>query len=207
MPHKYILMAVGILAVAGMFFMLNRMNADTAITNYPSEGSDVIAFGDSLVAGIGATPEHDFVSLVSARLGQPIVNLGVSGDTTEKGVARLKDLDAYNPKVVILLLGGNDALQRVPAADTFANLRTIIADIQKRGAVVLLLGVRGGLVSNTFDTEFQALALETRSVFVPDVLSGLFGNRSYMADGIHPNDAGYALIANRVHKALAPLLR
>ncbi len=207
MPHKYILMAIGILAVAGMFFMLNRMKAEAPVTNYPSEGSDVIAFGDSLVVGFGATSEKDFVSLLSQKIGQPIANLGVSGDTTQKGLARLKELDAYNPKVVIVLLGGNDALQRVPPAETFANLRTIIADIQKRGAVVLLLGVRGGLVNNTFDTEFETLARETGSAYVPDVLDGLFGNRAYMADGIHPNDAGNALIAERVHKALAPLLQ
>jgi acyl-CoA thioesterase I len=167
----------------------------------------VIAFGDSLVVGFGATKDKDFVTLLSQKIGQPIVNLGVNGDTTQKGIERLKELDRYNPKVVILLLGGNDALQRVPPEETFANLRTIIADIQKRGAVVLVLGVRGGLINNTFDDEFQKLAEETGSAFVPDVLDGLFGQKQFMADGIHPNDAGNAIIADRVYPELTKVLK
>lgn len=207
MQNKLLLMAIGIASVAGMFFLLHRMNADSSITNYPSAGTDIVAFGDSVVVGYGATQGKDFVSLLSQRIGQPIVNLGVNGDTTEKGMQRLKQLDAYNPKVVILLLGGNDALQRVPSDVTFANLRTIIADIQKRGAVVLLLGVRGGLWNKTFDREFETLADETGSAFVPDVLDGQFGNKAFVTDGIHPNDAGNARIAERVYLALEPLLR
>ncbi len=199
-------MLVGILCVAGMFFLVHRMSSPRAITNYPSSGLDIIAYGDSLVVGYGATKDHDFVTLLSEQIGQPIINLGVSGDTTKKGVERLHELDKYKPRVVMLLLGGNDALQRVSPEETFANLRTIIADIQKRGAIVLLLGVRGGVVNNTFDTEFEKLAVETGSAFVPDVLDGLFGNKQYMADGIHPNDAGNKLMANKIYFELAPLI-
>jgi len=71
--------------------------------------------------------------------------LGVPGDTTADGLARMSELNAYKPKVVLLLLGGNDYLKRIPQEQTFANLAAIIKDIQSRGAIVLLLGVRGGL--------------------------------------------------------------
>ncbi|MBP9757572.1 MAG: arylesterase [Candidatus Pacebacteria bacterium] len=206
MQQKHVLLLVGILAVAGMFALLYRMDA-AKITNYPSAGTDVVAFGDSLVVGFGANANKDFVTLLSEQIGEPIVNLGVNGDTTAKGVDRLKDLDAYKPKVVILLLGGNDALQRVPPAETFANLRTIIADIQKRGSIVLLIGVRGGVVNGVYPEEFEKLADETGAAFVPDVLEGLFGEKQYMADGIHPNDAGNRIIADRVYPSLAPLLQ
>ncbi len=207
MQNRYVLMGVGLLAVVGMFFLLHRMKGTASITNYPSQGTDIVAFGDSLVVGYGAVKEKDFVTLLSQKIGQPIVNLGVNGDTTQKGIDRLKELDKYNPKVVIVLLGGNDALQRVSAEETFANLRTIIADIHKRGAIVLLLGVRGGLVNSTFDTEFEKLTDETGVAFVPDVLDGLFGKSQYMADGIHPNDAGNAIIAERVYPVLSELLK
>ncbi len=195
---------VVVLVIAAVWYF---KPAATTVKNYPSQGSDVIAFGDSLVVGYGATQDHDFVTLLSQKIGQPIVNLGVNGNTTKDGVDRLKEFDQYKPKVVLLLLGGNDALQRVPSSETFANLRTIIADLQKRGAVVLLLGVRGGIVDSTFPGEFKRLAKDSGVAFVPDVLDGLFGDKKYMADGIHPNDAGNAIIANRVYPVLAPLLK
>src|SRR3989338_6474490 len=75
------------------------------VRNYPSSCADIVAFGDSLVVGVDASPGRDFVSLLSQQIRQPIVNLGVSGDTTAGGLARLSELDAYEPKVVIVLLG------------------------------------------------------------------------------------------------------
>lgn len=177
------------------------------VRNYPSSGTDIIAFGDSLVAGVGASPGRDFVSLLSEKIGQPIVNLGVSGDTTADGLARLSELDAYDPKVVIVLFGGNDYLRRVSQDQTFDNLAEIIERIQAKGAVVLLLGIRGGLLNDRFDAEFKKLRNTHDTAYVPDVLDGLLGRREYMSDEIHPNDAGYARIAERVYPVLAPLLK
>lgn len=177
------------------------------VRNYPSSGTDVIAFGDSLVAGVGASPGRDFVSLLSQKIGQPIVNLGVSGDTTADGLARVGELDAYNPKVVILLFGGNDYLRRVPENQTFDNLTEIVESVQAKGAIVLLLGVRGGLLNDHFDTEFKKLRNTHDTAYVPDVLEGLLGKQQYLSDEIHPNDAGYARIAERVYPVLAPLLK
>lgn len=177
------------------------------ITNYPSKGADIIAFGDSLVQGIGSTRENDFVSLLSQKIGLPIINLGHAGDTTAQGLLRINELDAYNPKVVILLLGGNDHLRKVPEDITRENLRKIIESIHARGAVVLLLGVRGGLFTDRFETMFEDLRDEYRTEYVSDVLGGLFGNSKYMSDTIHPNDSGYSIIAERVYPVLSPLLK
>lgn len=177
------------------------------VRNYPSRGTDIVAFGDSLVAGVGSSPGHDFVFLLSQKIDQPIINLGVSGDTTADALARLSGLDAYRPKVVILLLGGNDYLRRIPQVQTFENLTEIVENIQARGAIVLLLGVRGGLLNDRFDTEFKKLRNTHDTAYVSDVLDGLLGKREYMSDEIHPNDAGYARIAERVYPVLAPLLK
>lgn len=178
-----------------------------AVRNYPSKGTDIIAFGDSLVAGVGASPGRDFVSLLSEKIGRPIVNLGVSGDTTADGLARLSELDAYNPKVVILLFGGNDYLRRVPQVRTFENLTEMVEAIQAKRAIVVLLGIRGGLLNDHFDTEFEKLQNTHDTAYVSDVLDGLIGKQEYMSDEIHPNDAGYARIAGRVYPVLAPLLK
>ncbi|PIR40833.1 MAG: arylesterase [Candidatus Yonathbacteria bacterium CG10_big_fil_rev_8_21_14_0_10_43_136] len=177
------------------------------ITNYPSKGTDIIAFGDSLVEGLGSTSGNDFVSLLSRKIGQPIINLGHAGDTTADSIARISKLNDYNPKVVLLLLGGNDHLRKIPITDTHKNLAVLIENIQARGAVVLLLGVRGGLFNDKFDTEFEALRNTYHTAFVSDVLDGLFGNDKYMSDVIHPNDIGYAMIADRIYTVLIEVLK
>ncbi len=180
---------------------------DPLYTNYPSKGTDTIAFGDSLVSGFGSTQGNDFVSLLSQKIHEPIINVGKSGDTTKQARDRLAALDSYHPKVVIVLLGGNDFLQKVPGDQTYANLAFIIENVQKRGAVVLLLGIRSGLIGDPFDRQFEKLKDAYHTAYVPDVLLGLFGDSQYMSDSVHPNDRGYAQIAARVYPTLESLLQ
>jgi acyl-CoA thioesterase I len=178
-----------------------------SIKNYPSLGTDIVAFGDSLVEGVGASQGKDFVSLLSKKIGKEIVNLGVSGNTTDDGLKRLSQLDNYKPKVVLLLLGGNDHLKKVPIETTFNNLEKIIKDIQSRGSIVLLLGVRGNLFGDKFKDEFKKLSKKYETAYVEDVLKGLFGNSKYMSDAIHPNDLGYEKITERIYPVLIDLLK
>ncbi len=205
MNNKFLYFGGAVVAVLVLFFLFR---GDAEIINYPSSGTDIVAFGDSLVQGVGATSEStNFVSTLSRRLGKPIINLGVSGNTTADGLKRLSELDKYKPQVVILLLGGNDYLQKVPIDTTFTNLEKIIKNIQSRGAVVLLLGVRGGIINDKFDERFEELAKKTDSAFVPNVLDGLITKNEYMSDAIHPNDAGYTKIAARVYPVLQKLVK
>jgi lysophospholipase L1-like esterase len=170
----------------------------------PTSGATVIAFGDSLVEGRGASRGQDFVSVLSSRTGIRIVNAGRSGDTTGSALARLDaDVLARDPRIVIVVLGGNDYLRRIPADTAFENLGTIVERIRRRGAAVILVGVSVGLLSDPYAQRYEALAWRTSSGYVPDILDGLIGRSSMMADGIHPNDRGYAAIAGR----LEPLLR
>ena len=201
---RYVLAAAALLVAAAVYFFFFNT---APIANSPSAGTDIVAFGDSLVAGTGATDGRDFVLLLSGAIGQPVINLGVPGDTTADGLARIGELDAYKPKVVLLLLGGNDYLKRIPQEQTFANLAAIIKDIQSRGAIVLLLGVRGGLFGDYFSSGFEDLRSAYHTAYVPDVLDGLLGDKQYMSDQIHPNDAGYAAIADRITPVLKKLLR
>ena len=203
-PYR-IPLAVGAVLLLGLGILF-LFKSDSPVHNYPSSGTDIIAFGDSLVEGVGANNGKDFVSLLSQKIGRPIVNLGVSGNTTAQGLARIKELDRYNPKVVLLLLGGNDHLRKVPIEETFANLGKIIEEIHARGAVVVILGVRGSIIRDQFEEHFEELAEEYDAAYVPDVLDGLFGRSTYMTDTIHPNDAGYAIIADRVYPVLISLL-
>jgi lysophospholipase L1-like esterase len=200
-------LAIGLAALLGVAFVFFYFRSPAPIHNYPSSGTDIIAMGDSLVWGQGSDQGKDFVSLLSQKIGEPIVNLGVPGDTTENGLSRLSGLDIYHPKVVILLLGGNDYLKRVPIDDTFSNLGKMIEDIQRRGAIVLLLGVRGGVIDDHFAPRFKALSEKYGTAYVTDVLAGLLGNEKLMSDEVHPNNAGYQIIADRVYPVLLPLIR
>lgn len=204
MTTRYLLAVAAPVALIAVYFFFFRA---TAIVNYPSAGTDIIAFGDSLVAGEGATAGHDLAALLGQDIGRPVINLGVRGDTTAQGLARINQLDAYKPKVVLLLLGGNDYLKRVPQEQTFKNLAEIIQNIQSRGAVVLLLGVRGGVLGDHFAGEYKKLSRAYGTAYVPDVLEGLLGDKRYMYDQIHPNDAGYAILAARISPVLQKLLR
>jgi lysophospholipase L1-like esterase len=106
-----------------------------------------------------------------------------------------------------VLLGGNDYLRRVPKENTFENLAKIIEKIQSRGAIVLLLGVRGGLLGDQYDSSFEDLAKRYHTAFVSNVLDGLLGRSEYMSDEIHPNDSGHRIIADRAYPVLGGLIR
>lgn len=199
---------LGLIIVALLFggYYLIRNLSTPPIKNLDSKGATIVAFGDSLIYGYGSTSGHDFVSLLSTRIGLPIVNLGVSGNTTTMGLARIQDVLDQNPRLVIVLLGGNDYLRRIPRATTFANLDTIVNTIQEHGAAVLLLGIRGGLLYDSYDDDFRAFARSHGVGFVPNVLDGLLGDKNLMSDEIHPNDAGYAKVMDKVEPVLRSML-
>jgi acyl-CoA thioesterase-1 len=186
------------------FWFLHDTNPRAA---KPTAGSTIVAFGDSLVEGRGATPGHDFVTLLAGRLSVPIVNAGRSGDTATTALDRLDaSVLSRDPRLVIVLLGGNDFLRRVPTDQTFRSLSTIVARIRQRGAAVVLVGVSVGVISDPYSSEYAALARRTSSGLVPDILEDIIGHADRMSDSIHPNDQGYAMIADRIEPALRDLL-
>ena len=173
----------------------------------PSAGTTVVAFGDSLVAGRGAPSGRDFASMLSSRLGVPIINAGRSGDTTGSALARLdRDVLSRDPRIAIVLLGGNDFLRRVPVEETFDNLTTIVQQLRRHGAAVVLAGVSVGLMSDPYAARYESLARQESAGLVPDILGGIFGHADLMADPIHPNEQGYEIIADRLEPVLRDLL-
>ena len=197
--------AAAILAVLGVVWLLRESSPRAA---RPSAGERIIAFGDSLVEGRGATPGQDFVSVLSRRLAAPILNAGRSGDTASMALSRLdRAVLARNPRVVIVLLGGNDFLRRVPREETFRSLTTIVERIRDRGAAVVIVGVSVGLFSDPYQDEYGSLARLTSAGLVPDILDGIIGHADRMSDSIHPNDQGYKMIADRLEPVVRDLVR
>ncbi len=190
-----------VLVVVAGYFFLRDGEPERVVKN-----DTIVAFGDSLVVGYGATEGKDFVSVLGASLGVPIENFGKNGDTSADALARIDTVLARDPGLVILLIGGNDFLRKVPIETTEENIRSIVSQFEANGTVVVLVGVRGGLLSDPFAPMYASIADDYDLVYVPNILSGLLGRSEYMSDAIHPNDAGYARIAERLEDVVAPLL-
>ena len=132
--------AIGLLLLAlGAWYFID---IPPPVVDFPRDGQNIIAFGDSLVVGHGASPGNDFVSILSDRLDHPIINAGRNGDTTQSGLERLQvEVLSQDPRIVILLLGGNDALRRMPMDQTFSRLADMIDQIHQTGAAVVPVDV------------------------------------------------------------------
>ncbi len=201
-----LLVSMGVVLMGLLLFWY--FSRDWEIKNYPSTKSGpVLMFGDSLVEGVGATVGNTLPDQLGRLLGTKILNYGVSGDTTREGLMRLGPALKENPKVAIVLLGGNDFLKKIPREETFQNLEKIVVAFQAQGVITVVVGVRSGIVSGGADEEYEALAEKTGSVYVSDVLSGVFGHQDLMSDALHPNDRGYQQIAERLASLLSKYLK
>ena len=166
----------------------------------------VVAFGDSITAGVGTSGNNDYVSVLSNRTGVSIINAGRPGDTTASALARIDSaVLARDADIVMVFLGGNDLLQGVPVPQRIANITAIVQQIRSDGAAVILVGVGSGVL-DPFEGTLPGIASQTSSTLVPAVLDGIFGVPSLMADLIHPNNAGHAIIADRIEPALRAAL-
>jgi acyl-CoA thioesterase-1 len=198
---------VAIAVAAAAILLLWFLWPSRKITNRDSKGSAIVAFGDSLTAGYGANAGEDYPSHLSRKLGVPIINEGVNGDTTESAQPRLSAVLAHNPRIVILGLGGNDYLRGVPVATTEANLRSIIRQIHAGGAMVVLLGFNFPSLGANYGKMYDRVAEEERTLLVPDMLDGILSDPSKKSDDVHPNGTGYAVMAERVAGPLKRLMK
>lgn len=196
-------MAAAILAAAFWFYF----DAAPQVKNYPSQNSGIVAFGDSLVSGVGSERGGGFVALLSRELGKPIVNLGRAGDTTETALQRINEVTRLKPALTIILLGGNDFLRRVPREKTAENLGSVIKAVQSTGSAVVLVGLDAGILAQNEGELFKTLSRQYGTAYVPDILDDIYGNGALMADTIHPNDAGYEIMAERILPVLRKLTK
>ena len=177
----------------------------------------IVAFGDSLTAGLGVPldqsyPAHLQRKLDAAGYAYRVVNAGVSGDTTAGGVRRVSWALNSKPTIVILELGGNDGLRGLSLNETKANLERIIQQFQQASVTVVLAGMKlppnyGQDYTNGFEALYQAIAKQYRLTLIPFFLEGVAVSSTLnQADGIHPTGEGYRLIVEKVFPTLKPLL-
>jgi len=177
----------------------------------------VVVLGDSLTAGHGLAPEQAFPARLAARLAAAgvaarVVDAGVSGDTSAGGRARLDWVLGDAPDLVILELGGNDALRGIAPAVTRANLDAVIAGLVARGVRVLLAGMRappnlGRDYGAEFDAIYPELAAKHGVALYPFFLEGVAARAELnQGDGIHPNAQGVEVIVGGIAPQVMRLL-
>jgi len=170
-------------------------------------GDNIICFGDSLTFGTGAPRDKSYPAQLAEMIGQPVINSGIPGDTTDRALRRLeRDVLSKSPRIVLITLGGNDLKNGVDKKTAFKNLKDIVDTIQARGALVVFGGIRLLFWDRGYEEEYEKLAAETGALLVPDILGGLMGHEELMHDTIHPNGAGYKIMAQKFYTRIEPYL-
>jgi acyl-CoA thioesterase I len=178
-------------------------------------GSAVLVIGDSITNGYGVDPSSAWPALLAARTGWRVTAAGVNGDRASGGRERLPALlDDEAPALVIIELGGNDLLQRVPAARIVDDLDAMIDAAQSKGARVALMaapqptavGAVAGLTAAGF---YRDVAHKRKVTLIAKALPAVLSERSLLQDPVHPNAAGHRALADlaRAEMAAAGLLR
>lgn len=196
--------------------MMSIMAAQRPAT--PDPRPVILAFGDSLTAGYGTPPGSGYPEQLQKRLDglgyrYRVVNMGISGDTTSGGIARLKAGLNQKPSIVILELGANDGLRGLPLTQTQANLEEMVTAFRKTGATVVMAGMTlprnyGPAYVTAFEKVFKDLAAKHRLPLIPFFLDGVAGKPQLtLPDFLHPNAAGYRIVVDIVMKTLQPQLK
>ena len=178
----------------------------------------IVALGDSLTAGLGLEPTQAYPALLQKRLdaaglSYEVVNAGVSGDTSAGGLRRIDWALDGDVKVLIVALGGNDALRGLPVEQLEQNLTTIVERADARKIKVILAGMEappnyGAAYTAAFRQTYRNVAAEHGAVLIPFLLEGVAGlPEMNQGDGIHPTAAGAEKLAETVWSALRPIVK
>lgn len=164
----------------------------------------IVAFGDSLTHGTGASPDTAYPAVLAALTGRTVINAGVPGDTTTAALERLPGvLEAHKPRLVLLCLGGNDMLRQQSATATENNLRLLIHTIRASGAEAVLIAVPAPRLFGGAPDFYARVAEDLRLPLEAGIFNDVLKDNRLKADPVHANADGYRVVAER----LAELLR
>jgi acyl-CoA thioesterase-1 len=178
----------------------------------------IVILGDSLTAGLGLDPRDAYPTLLQQRVDDAglnfrVVNAGISGDTSAGGLSRVDLALDGDVRVMLVAMGGNDALRALPAADLKRNLAQIIERAKARHVRVVLAGMEappnfGREYAVSFHQVYPDLAKEYGVTLMPFLLDGVAGVEGLnQRDGIHPTAEGARIVADRVWAVLEPVVR
>ena len=181
--------------------------AKQEIKNVGSKGTCIVCFGDSITLGYGSTPQKNYPSYLGKLVTIPVINAGIDGDTTVDALIRMEeDVLSENPRLVIIEFGGNDFLKKIPISRTLQNLETMIDIAHSKGAMVALVDISAGMFFGEYRSAYAKIAQKKNVIFIPSILKGIITNPSFKSDFLHPNEAGYELVAQRIYRVISPFL-
>lgn len=173
------------------------------LTRLPGDAV-ILAFGDSLTYGTGASTGHDYPNILAGLTKLEVINGGVPGEISGDGLKRLPALlDEYQPKLLILIHGGNDIIRKIPSDQITDNIKQMIAEAKNRNIEIVLLGVPHFNLFSLNSADFYRNIADTQQVPVDlNTLPDILDDNDLKSDAIHPNDAGYQLMAKNIFKLL-----
>ncbi len=197
-----------------IYFKRDTTPATSSTSTVEKKELTIVAFGDSLTAGYGVDLSESYPYILDERLAQEkisakVINMGVSGETTQGGTERVSFVLEQEPDVVLLGLGANDMLRSLPPSLVRTNLDFIIKSLTDANKKVVLLGMKSSITNGSayrqeFDVIYEDLAKKYDLALVPFFLEGVVLRSSLnTSDGIHPNKAGYEKI---VDENILPIL-
>jgi acyl-CoA thioesterase-1 len=203
--------------LSAIFIQLFSVVLCAGSSSAPDTRPRIVAFGDSLTAGLGLGADDSYPAQLQDQLDKlkyhyRVINAGVSGDTTAGGLRRVPWVLNSKPEIVILELGGNDGLRGLSLDQTRNNLEQIIQRLHRAGTKVVLAGMKlppnyGKDYTAGFEALYAALARKYQLPLIPFFLEGVAASTTLnQADGIHPTKEGYTIIVEQILKTLRPLL-
>lgn len=183
------------------------------------DGRPVVAcFGDSLTAGYGVDAADSYPSRLQLLLDKAgyhyrVVNLGISGETTKDGLARVDRVLALHPAITVVEFGGNDGLRGVPVASSRTNLDEIVERLRAGGTTVALAGITlppqfGQAYIQQFDQTYKIVSSKYSVPLYPFLLQDVWGvSGSIQQDGVHPTAQGCRQVARNIFGFLEPMLK
>jgi acyl-CoA thioesterase-1 len=163
----------------------------------------ILAFGDSLTFGTGASRDQSYPAVLSRIISRTVINAGVPGEVSAGGLKRLPgELDRHHPQLLIVIHGGNDILRSLGFSQAADNIHKMIEMARDRGIDVVMLGVpRPGLILSAPDF-YEEVAAATGTPIDVDAIADILQYPANKSDGIHPNARGYQMMAERIQELL-----
>jgi lysophospholipase L1-like esterase len=163
----------------------------------------VLAFGDSLTFGTGAQAQESYPAQLEQLIGRRVVRAGIPGEVTAQALERLPGaLDEHAPRLLLLCIGGNDFLQKLPVQQAEQNVRTMVKLAQSRGIEVVLIGTPEPGLQVATPAFYGDIAKEFNLVYEGAVIGEVLKKGGLKSDLVHPNAKGYRVIAERLAETL-----